>query len=212
MNTSQASNNRRIIAGASMIVMALIFLANTLTGFMTRPASLSPALVAVAGFIAVTGAVLMTASILGLSHLLRSRADGVGLSGATCALVGWAVSTRISSVIQLDAVLRAGVEGVPASALESVFKSAPLVWASMFPVGLFFPAGLITLGIALFYWRPVNRWLGLLLALGGVLFPIGRAAGVAPAVVACDIVLATAFASIGWQILSRPEVWEQSSS
>jgi hypothetical protein len=82
----------------------------------------------------------------------------------------------------------------------------------MFPVGLFFPAGLITLGIALFYWRPVNRWLGLLLALGGVLFPIGRAAGVAPAVVACDIVLATAFASIGWQILSRPEVWEQSSS
>jgi hypothetical protein len=58
----------------------------------------------------------------------------------------------------------------------------------------------------------LNCWLGLLLALGGVLFPLGRALGIELAIVACDIVLAAAFAAIGWQILTRPEVWATDSS
>jgi hypothetical protein len=158
-------------------------------------------------------AVLMIAATLGLSQLLRVRADWAGLLGATSTLVGWAAATRISVLIQLDALLgRAGVEGVPASTLESAFKAAPAMWVSVFPVGLFFPLGLITLGLALFRWRPVNRWLGLLLALGGVLFPLGRAMGIEAAMVACDITLAAAFAAIGWQILTRPEVWATTES
>jgi hypothetical protein len=164
------------------------------------------------GFVAVLNAVLMTAAILGLSQLLRARADWAGLVGAAFTLTGWATATRISALIQIDSLFRAGVEGVPPSALEPAFKSAPVVWVSMFPVGLFFPLGLLTLGLALFWWRPVNRWFGLLLALGGVLFPLGRAAGIVPAVIACDIVLAAAFAAFGWQILTRPQVWATTSS
>ena len=62
---------------------------------------------------------------------------------------------------------------------------------SVFPIGLFFPLGLIVLGLALFRWRPVNRWLGMLLAMGGVLFPLGRAVGIQWAILACDVVLAS---------------------
>jgi hypothetical protein len=49
----------------------------------------------------------------------------------------------------------------------------------------------------------------LLLALGGILFPIGRAAGQVWAIIACDIILGAAFALIGWQILIRPELWSK---
>jgi len=209
---SHSSNRRRLIAGLSLLGLSVAFLSNTLTGLMTRPVSPSQTMIALAGFLTVLNAVLMTAAALGLSQLLRARADRVGLLGAAFVLVGWAASTRILTVIQLHTALSAGVEGVPPSALESIFKSAPALFISIFPVGLFFPLGLITLGLALFWWRPVNCWFGLLLALGGVLFPLGRAVGIEQAIIACDIVLASAFAAIGWQILARPEVWEATST
>ncbi|HEX8635545.1 MAG TPA: hypothetical protein VF703_15470 [Pyrinomonadaceae bacterium] len=212
MNISESSNNRRrMIAGVSLLGLAVTFLSNTLWGLMTRPTSPSQTTIMLVGFVAVLNAVLMTAAVLGLSQLLRARADWAGLAGAACTLVGWAASTRISVVLQLDMLFRAGVEGVPESTLGSAFQSAPAVFLSIFPVGLFFPLGLIMLGAALFWWRPINRWLGLWLALGGVLFPLGRALGMQPAIIACDLVLATAFAAIGWQVLTRAEVWEATS-
>jgi len=212
VNISHSSDRRRVIAGACLLALPVTFLSDALAGLMTEPAAPSQRMIAIVGFVAVLNSLLMTAAVLGLSQLLRASADWAGLLGAASTLTGWAVATRISVVIQLDALLRAGVEGVPPTALETAYASAPIVWASTFPVGLFFPLGLITLGLALFWARPLNRWLGLLLALGGVLFPLGRAVGIRPAVVACDIVLATVFAAIGWQILRRPEVWESTQA
>lgn len=208
----RSSNRRRMIAGVSLVGLSVGFLSNTMTGLMTSPAAPTQTMIALAGFLSIVNSVLMTAAVLGLSQLLRARADRAGLVGAAFALTGWAASMRILTVIQLNAVAQAGVEGVPPTVFGSIFNSAPAVFVSIFPVGLFFPLGLVTLGLALFWWRPLNRWLGLLLALGGVLFPAGRAAGIAHAIIACDIVLAAAFAAIGWQILTRPEVWETTSS
>jgi hypothetical protein len=212
MNISQSSKRRRVIAGVSLIGLSITFLSDTFLGLMTAPDSPSQATIVSVGFVAVLNTVLMVAAVLGLSQLLRASADRVGLLGAAFVLVGWAASTRISAVIQLHLLLSAGVEGVPPNALESIFKSAPSVWVSFFPVGLFFPLGLITLGLALFRQRPVNRWFGLLLALGGALFPLGRAVGIEYAIIACNVVLASAFAAIGWQVLTRPEVWEGTAS
>jgi protein-S-isoprenylcysteine O-methyltransferase Ste14 len=78
---------------------------------------------------------------------------------------------------------------------------------SIIPAGLLFPIGTIILGITMFVARPIHRGIGALLSIGGVLFPIGRTAGHEWAVVSCDLVLAATFALIGWQILTRPEVW-----
>jgi hypothetical protein len=212
VNISHSSNRRRLIAGVSLIGLSITFLSDLVSGLMTDPASPSQATIASVGFVAVLNTLLMTAALLGLSQLLRASADRVGLLGAAFVFVGWAAAMRISVLIQLQTLLRAGVESVPPDALQSVFKSAPSVWVSVFPVGLFFPLGLITLGLALFRWHPVNRWFGLLLALGGALFPLGRAVGIEFAIFACDIVLASAFAGISWQVLSRPAVWETTAS
>lgn len=209
---SHSSNRRRMIAGVSLIALSVSFLSNTIAERVFGSGQPSQTTIAMVGFAAVLNAALMPAAILGLSQLLRASADRVGLLGAVFVLIGWAAATRISFVIQLHALLVAGVEGVPATALESAFNSAPAVWVSVFPVGLFFPLGLITLGVALFWWRPVNCWFGLLLALGGLLFPLGRAVGIEFAIIACNIVLGAAFAVIGWQILARPAVWETTST
>jgi hypothetical protein len=208
MSISHSSNRRRLIAGVSLVGLSVTFLAHTVARLTNEPGAPSQTTIALVGFEAVLNSLLMTGALLGLAQLLRARADWAGLLGAAFALVGWAVATRISALIQIDALLRAGVEGVPPAALESAFKSAPIVWTSVFPVGLFFPLGLITLGVALCWRSPLNRWCGLPLALGGLLFPVGRAAGHEFAVIACDLLLAAAFAAIGWGILTRREVWE----
>lgn len=213
MSISHSSNRRRVIAGASLIGLSATFLANTATGLMTRPVSSSQTMIALAGFVSVLNAVLMPAAILGLSQLLRASADRAGLVGAAFALVGWAAATRITTVIQLDSLISsasAGAEGV--SVVGSALQSAPAVFVSIFPVGLFFPLGLIVLGLALFLRHPLSRWLGLLLVCGGLLFPVGRAAGSEFAIVACDITLGAAFAALGWLMLTRPAMWETTST
>lgn len=203
-------NRRRRITAGSLFAVSVFFLSNTLQVLTDDGGRPSATEVAIQGFIALATAVFMIASILGLAHLLHKKADWIGLVGATSALLGWMAATRMSSIFQLNALVRTGVENVPTNAIDLALKSAPPVWGSIFPPGIFFPLGLITLGIALFRYRPVMRWNGLLLAVGGVLFPIGRAANVLPAVIACDLVLATAFALIGWRLVTRPDLWQDS--
>lgn len=211
MNMSLSiSNRRRIIAVVSLFAVSLFFLSNTVQVLTDEGKHPSQTEIAISGFIALVNAVLMIAAILGITHLLKKKADWIGLVGGTLAIIGWMAATRMSSVFQLNALFNGGIENIPSNAIEIAFKSAPAVWGSVFPMGIFYPAGLITVGIALFWFKPVNRWLGLLLALGGILFPIGRAANVIPAVIACDIVLASAFTLIGLVILSHPDIWEAS--
>jgi hypothetical protein len=194
----------------SLIVLAVVFLSNTLTGMMTGVSAPSQARIAFAGFIAVINMVLMIASVLGIVQILRARADWIGLLGAASTLIGWTAASRIGVIIQLNALSESGTSGIPPNLHDFLSKSAPQVWVSIVPIGIFFPLGLITLGIALVWARPVNWLFGLLLAIGGILFPIGRAMEKAWAITACDIVLGAAFVLIGWQILTRPDIWEQS--
>ncbi|MCA1625538.1 MAG: hypothetical protein LC768_14075 [Acidobacteria bacterium] len=207
MNLSKTDNRRRIIAGASAVLIGVSFLLNLLDGLNTGMFAPSQTMIALSGYRAVLNAVLMIATVFGISQLLRARADWIGLLGGASALVGWTASARIGVLIQLSALSESGVAAVPPNFSEVLMQSAPTVWTSIVPIGIFFPIGLITLGLALAWERPIHWWIGLLLALGGVLFPIGRAAGQVWAIIACDIILGAAFALIGWQILTRPELW-----
>ncbi len=209
MNLSKTDNRRRIITGASAVLIGVAFLLNMLDGLMTGMFAPSQTMIALAGYKAVLNAVLMIAAVFGISQLLRARADWIGLLGGAFALIGWTASARIGVLIQLTALSESGVAAVSPNLSEVLMQSAPAVWTSIVPIGIFFPIGLLTLGLALAWARPVHWWIGLLLALGGILFPIGRAAGQVWAIIACDIILGAAFALIGWQILTRPELWSK---
>ncbi|HYI12111.1 MAG TPA: hypothetical protein VEK57_23865 [Thermoanaerobaculia bacterium] len=208
MSGLNEENRRRILAGVCLAGLALFLLTNPFTQLMARGArAASVTAIALAGFVTPIQMALMIGSVFGIVQLLRKRADRAGLIGGTLALMGWTAGTRINVVNQLDALLQTGVSGLPGNALEKMFEAAPIVWVSIVPVGLMFPIGLITLGVTLFVAHPVSRWIGALLAVGGVLFPVGRAVGIEWAWSACDLVLGATFALIGWQILTRPELW-----
>lgn len=208
MTTTNDTRRRRLISVFCCMALGLFFLTDTVTRLSVRgdgPASTGT--IAVMGFAAPLHVALMIGAVLGITQLLRRRADRAGLIGATLALIGWVIGSRIMVIGQLQALLASGVPGVPPDSLEKMFQHAPMVFVSIIPVGLLFPIGLIVLGITMFVARPIPRGIGALLAIGGVLFPIGRAVGHEWAVVSCDLVLGATFALIGWQLLTRPEVW-----
>jgi hypothetical protein len=209
MTATNDTRRRRLISAFCCLALGLFFLTDPLTRYSVRGEGGAPnGQIALMGFLAPIHVALMIGAVLGITQLLRRRADRAGLVGATLALIGWVIGSRIMVVGQLQALLANGVPGVPPDTLQKMFQHAPIVFVSIIPVGLLFPIGLIVLGVTMFVARPIHRGAGALLAIGGVLFPIGRAAGQEWAVVSCDLVLAATFALIGWQIVTRPEVWD----
>jgi hypothetical protein len=207
MTTTNDTHRRRLLSAFCCLALGLFFLTNPITRFSVEGATSSGQIAAI-GFVAPLHVALMVGSLLGITQLLRRRADRAGLLGATLVLLGWVISSRIMVIGQLDALLANGVPGVPRDSLQKIFQHAPLVFVSIFPIGLLFPIGLIVLGLTIAAARPIHRGVGVLLAIGGVLFPIGRIGGYEWAVVSSDLVLAATFAFTGWQIFTRPELWD----
>lgn len=204
---SKETNRRRLLAAVSLIALAVLFLTNPLTRLMYRGMKESTMVIAMRGFVAPLHMALLVASVFGIMQVLRPRADRMGLVGGALTVMGWAVGIRIIGLGQIEALLTSGVAGVPADALRKSFEAAPIVWRSMVPMGILFPAGMITLGLTLLITRPIPRVIGAVLVMGGVLFPLGRIGIFRWALAPTDILLGIAFALIGWQIWTRPELW-----
>ena len=185
-------------------ILGLLFLTNPLTRILARATTASPEVIALRGFITPVSMLLIVGVVVGLVELLRNRAAWIG---GALTIAGWTAGCRIIALGQLESLLRSGVTGVPVDTLDRMFTAAPIVWVSIVPVGILFPLGLITLGLTLFVTAPVNRWIGALLAAGGVLFPLGRAVHIGWAFSACDVILGVSFALLGWQALTRRELW-----
>ena len=89
-------------------------------------------------------------------------------------------------------------------AIESLQKTMKLI-ATTQMIGVFFPIGLILLSIGLYSNRVFKPLFSVLLAIGAILFPIGRIGGFAIAVIGSGIFLIAAFGLIGWQIINTVE-------
>jgi hypothetical protein len=201
-----SSNRRRILAGTCTAILAATLFFNTVDTFLRGSGPATPGEIAAAGFLAVLHVGLTIAAVFGITQLVRRKADRLGLAGAAFTLLGATVGARIMVLVQL-ASLAEPVPGAPAT-LSGLLQSAPIVWVSIIPIGLMYPLGLILLGSALAIARPVNRWIGVLLVIAGILFPIGRALNVDPAVYASDVVLAITYGFLSWEILTRRELWD----
>lgn len=211
--TNRSTDTRRLIASYCLPALALVFATNPLTHVLgAMEPHRSHAAIAWSGFLAPVHMLLMVGSVLAITQILRGTADRRGLVGGALAIMGWTAGARILALIQLDRVLQGGVEGVPANALSRILEKAPIVFASLFPPGLMFPIGMIILGVTLSAARPFHRGIGALLAIGGLLFPVGRIGDQWWAWLGSDLSLAAAFALIGWQLLTRPELWHRETA
>jgi hypothetical protein len=205
MHSSNDSNRRRRLAAISAIAFGIMFFTNPLTHLISRGAADTPFAIATRGFAVPLHMAMLVGAVFGITQLLRSKADRLGLLGGAITIMGWAVGVRILALGQLESLLASGVTGLPQDTLTKMFAAAPIVWTSIVPIGLLFPIGLITLGATLVAVHPIPRPIGALLVLGGILFPLGRIGQFPWALVSCDLVLGAAFIGIGWQIASQRE-------
>lgn len=122
-------------------------------------------------------------------------------------IVGAMAAAQMMALFRVRGVLLRGVEGLPADALQRIFKAEPGLFLTVFPWGLLFPIGLLVSGIALLRTARFGAALPLLLTLGGLLFPFGHAAGVAAGLIGSDLLLVVAFGGLARRIWRDPAAW-----
>lgn len=198
MNPPTSSDRRRIIAALCLIVgPALVLVADVLSSHRLTFLTL------------MAGAfILLLPAAFGVAHLLRARADWFGLLGAGCSLIGLVASYGVMSVYRFATVYQRGVEAVSPNALQLALQAEPRLFVLTFLPAYFWPLGLFILSIGLILDRRFGMVTGCLLALGAILFPIGREAGIIMAVYPGDLLI---FAGLGWiglRLLREPSVWD----
>lgn len=135
---------------------------------------------------------LFVGAALGLVGLTRGRADGAGLVGGALAVVGCLAG---SGIVTANAVLgpveAAGLDEAATRAVEAaMMKSNVGAYILLFPLpGLAFPAGFLVLAYALLRSRAASAAAAVLVALGALLFPVGRIGGVEAAVIGSGLAL-----------------------
>lgn len=73
--------------------------------------------------------------------------------------------------------------------------------------GALFPLGFLLLSVALLRSREFPTAAVVLLGVGAILFPIGHAVGVTPALIGGDVVLVVAMSWIASHLRARPALW-----
>lgn len=204
---NETTNRRRLLGGTCMGLLSLTLVVNALAWVL--PNAGAPAThgeIAGLGFLSVLQAGLHVGALIAFTQLLRQDADRLALTGAALSTLGIVVAGRILALSQLSLVADPG-RLTQSSVALTLRETAPIVWVSVVPIGLMYPIGMILLGVALLRSRVVPRWIGALFVAGALLFPIGRAVGVTPAVIASDLCLGLCYAALCRVALRRDEVW-----
>ena len=129
---------------------------------------------------------------LGMVGLTRGRADGAGLLGGALAVVGCLAGSGIltASAIYQSFDAAALGEAAERAAAAAFVRDAVQRYIFHFPLpGLAFPAGFLVLAYGLLRARAVAPVAALLLALGALLFPVGRIGHIEAAVMGSGLAL-----------------------
>lgn len=152
---------------------------------------------------------LYVPAILGLKHLLRFRAPRIAVYVCNLALI-W-------SVISLSVVWGRLIEkaALPDEATASAINNA--VFGELFPFVAIAPLYWLfrsLIGFGLWWTKVVPIWVGLLIAVGCLMYPIANIALIQFPVVAhlTDFSLFIAEGWIGWKILTQRSFWEQDAA
>ena len=147
---------------------------------------------------------LFVGAALGIVGLTRGRADGAGLVGGVLAVVGClAGSGIVTARAALGPVEAAALDETARHAVEAaMMKSGVGAYVLLYPLpGLAFPVGFLVLAYALLRARVVSPAAAVLVALGAVLFPVGRIGGVEAAVMSSGLAFTLGMALVALRLL-----------
>ena len=199
MKTNE-SELQRVVSGACLIVAPLLMLAGNILRFALDSAYLwHPTLNIIA-----MG--LYVPAILGLKHLLRFRAPRIAVYVCNLAMILAVVGL---SVLWGRLISRAAL---PDEAAALVIQKALFGKLVLFPmIALLYWLFRAVIGFGLWRAKIVPAWVGLLMALGALMFPIANIGfDHIPAVIhLTDFSLLMADGWVGWKILTQKSFWEQ---
>lgn len=96
------------------------------------------------------------------------------------------------------------VFGIPHQTYISTLAHYPISSGILiFWAGPLFPLSLLVLGINLIRKKATETWLGLLICLGAIVFPLGRILRIESAAHITDLLFAVPFVVIGWRFTSQ---------
>jgi hypothetical protein len=142
--------------------------------------------------------VLFVPAIFGLTRLAAGHGSRLALVGGASAYVGSMAGASMQVLFRVWAVLNE--LGSPQTV--GLLRSSKKLIVSTQMIGIFFPLGLLILAASLYRRRVVSPVAPLALALGAILFPIGRIAGLLVGIVGGDLSLLVAFGMVGRRLLT----------
>lgn len=147
---------------------------------------------------------LFVGAALAAVHLTSGRADRTGLAGGALAVVGClAGSGIVTTTALLGSVEAAGLEEPATRAIEAAFRRDGVIgYVIFYPLpGICFPAGFLVLSIALLRARVVSAAAAAALALGALLFPVGRIGGLEWAVMGSGVGMSVGLGLVALRVL-----------
>lgn len=198
-------NDLRRPATLALVAAPLLLTAGDTLGMLTRQETIHWTLLLWLSF------VVFVPAVFALAHLVRTRAPRAGLVLGGVALFGTMMGASMQVFFRAGIALQQASDAAATAAIEPVAQRAwappSLFFMTTVAPGLFFPLGMLGLGIALAVGRQVTRGAALLLCLGAVLFPVGHAVGIPVALIGGDLVLVAALSWIAAEVRRRPELW-----
>lgn len=199
--TSPRTDLRRPSA-VCLVAAPLLLALGDLAGVLTRRETILWTVLLFLSFCAFVPA------IFALAHLVRARAPRAGLVLGSIAFLGAMVGASMQAFFRAALLLeQASTSPAVAAAAEKAW-SVPSFFLTTVAPGLFFPLGMLSLGVALVLGRQVPLGASLLLCLGALLFPVGHAVGLPVALLGGDLVLLAALTWIASVVLAKPGTWE----
>jgi hypothetical protein len=194
------SELQRVVSGTCLIVAPLLMLTGNILRFALDGAYLwHPTLNIIA-----MG--LYVPAILGLKHLLRFRAPRIAVYVCNLAMVLAVIGL---SVLWGRLISRAAL---PDEAAALVIQKVLFGTLVLFPmIALLYWVFRAVIGFGLWRAKIVPAWVGLLMALGALMFPLANIGfDHIPAVIhLTDLSLLIADGWIGWKILAQKSFWKQ---
>ena len=140
---------------------------------------------------------LFVPAVIGFAYSLSVRGSRLSYVGGILAFFGAMAGASMQVLFRTHAVLAEQGSLETVDKLRATFKLV----ASTQMIGLTWPLGLLTLSAALLVTDKSKWHISLVLAVGAILFPIGRIAFVQPAVILSGVMFVIAFGMIGIQLI-----------
>ncbi|MGE3286299.1 MAG: DUF4386 family protein [Pseudonocardia sp.] len=149
------------------------------------------------GIIGVWSALAFVVAFVGLCRVLEPAAPGAAPVVLVFGLLGWAAG----SAFAVNAI-HAAVHGQDLLFEATEGLADPAVLLAFLPWGWFAPLSFVLLGWLLWRTGTGPRWAAALLAVGGLLFVIGRPAEIDAIAVAADVALLLALVPLGVRMIT----------